>query len=598
MKNNKKIVLGSVVALALSVGVVAPNLTKADNNPSSQTVPGVTLNSNTTSVSNENDKNDINKAPAAKDTKLNEVSSLAAKDTKLNEVSPLAAKDTKLNENSPLALKENGQAQPDAKAKKAEKLKTAKTNAKETIKNLDLSGVQKSNFNGKVEAANSVKEVKNIEAEAKELVNYIFEAKMSLPELKEGQDINKIMDAFNKAVDKAQVDKVKKSVVDPEGFKEDQELEDLKAQIKEEIEKLDLSQVQKDHFKSLVDKAEDKKSVNKVKKDAEELLDAIVDAKMNKLSPTDDPEFIQKAMEALDKALTKEDVNKAVEKTNKEVKDEKEESLKALKTQIKEEIEKLDLSQVQKDHFKSLVDKAEDEKSVNQVKKDAQELLDAIIDAKFNKLAPTDDEAIMKKTLEMLDNALTKSDVKNIINKINKEVKAAKDLKDAKERAIKELKEAGITGKIYFDQINKAKTIEGVETLKNEILEAHKKGSGKENPGKEDPKVKPEDPKDPKVKPENPKNPEKPEEKVQSSKGKALVNEKPEYDMSKLPKDKKTTKPEAKKPGKKVEDKKKAQPAKAVVKKVNNVNTGVAGLTGVVATLATSALALFKSKRK
>ena len=33
MKNNKKIVLGSVVALALSVGVVAPSLTKADQVP-------------------------------------------------------------------------------------------------------------------------------------------------------------------------------------------------------------------------------------------------------------------------------------------------------------------------------------------------------------------------------------------------------------------------------------------------------------------------------------------------------------------------------------------------------------------------------------
>ena len=33
MKNNKKLVLGSVVALALSVGVVAPSLTKADQAP-------------------------------------------------------------------------------------------------------------------------------------------------------------------------------------------------------------------------------------------------------------------------------------------------------------------------------------------------------------------------------------------------------------------------------------------------------------------------------------------------------------------------------------------------------------------------------------
>ena len=30
MKNNKKLVMGSVIALALSVGVIAPNLTKAE----------------------------------------------------------------------------------------------------------------------------------------------------------------------------------------------------------------------------------------------------------------------------------------------------------------------------------------------------------------------------------------------------------------------------------------------------------------------------------------------------------------------------------------------------------------------------------------
>ncbi|QQN55667.1 DUF5633 domain-containing protein [Anaerococcus obesiensis] len=88
----------------------------------------------------------------------------------------------------------------------------------------------------------------------------------------------------------------------------------------------------------------------------------------------------------------------------------------------------------------------------------------------------------MKKALELLDNALTKADVEDIVNKINKEVKAAKDLKDAKEKAIKELKAAGITGQIYFDQINKAKTVEGVESLKNEILKAHKASQEEDGP--------------------------------------------------------------------------------------------------------------------
>ncbi|WP_306807255.1 albumin-binding GA domain-containing protein, partial [Anaerococcus sp. HMSC075B03] len=45
-----------------------------------------------------------------------------------------------------------------------------------------------------------------------------------------------------------------------------------------------------------------------------------------------------------------------------------------------------------------------------------------------------------------------------------------------------ELKAAGITGQIYFDQINKAKTIEGVEALKNEILKAHKASQEEDGP--------------------------------------------------------------------------------------------------------------------
>lgn len=482
MKNNKKIVLGSVVALELSVGVLAPNLTKADNNPSSQTVSGATLNSNTPSVSNESD---INKAPAAKDTKLNKV--------------------------SPLNLKANGQAQPDAQTKKAEELQKAKENAKENINGTDLSKFQKANFIQKVDNATTIEEAKQYGTQAKELASYIFEVKFSLPELKEGQDINEIINSFNKALNKADVDKVKKSVVDSEGFKEDQELENLKAQTKEEIDKLDLSQVQKDHFKSLVDKAEDKKSVNQVKTNSNELLDAIVDAKMNKLSPTDDQEFIQKAMEALDKALTKEDVNKAVEKTNKEVKDskdEKEESLKALKTQIKEEIEKLDLSQFQKDHFKSLVDKAEDEKSVNQVKTDAKELLDAIIDAKYNKLSPTDNEEIKNKALEMLDKALTKDDVEKVIEQLNAEVKNSENKEEPKNPEEQEgyatIEEAEAAAKkaLKNDPINNSyevdKGLNGRYYFR--LFYKHKEDK--------DTEVKPEEPKNPEVKKPETKKPE------------------------------------------------------------------------------------------
>lgn len=50
-----------------------------------------------------------------------------------------------------------------------------------------------------------------------------------------------------------------------------------------------------------------------------------------------------------------------------------------------------------------------------------------------------------------------------------------KALKEAKEKAIEELKENGITSPVYIDQINKAKTVEGVNALKDEIIKAHKK---------------------------------------------------------------------------------------------------------------------------
>ena len=58
-----------------------------------------------------------------------------------------------------------------------------------------------------------------------------------------------------------------------------------------------------------------------------------------------------------------------------------------------------------------------------------------------------------------------------------KEIKEKKEkaLKEAKEKAVEELKNNGITSEKYIDQINKAKTVEGVNALKDEIIKAHKK---------------------------------------------------------------------------------------------------------------------------
>ncbi|WP_306483954.1 albumin-binding GA domain-containing protein [Anaerococcus sp.] len=82
-------------------------------------------------------------------------------------------------------------------------------------------------------------------------------------------------------------------------------------------------------------------------------------------------------------------------------------------------------------------------------------------------------------------NDASKEQDRNLANKGKQEEKPEENkLAEAKEKAIEELKKAGITGQIYFDQINKAKTLEGVESLKNEILKANKDKD--EKPGKED----------------------------------------------------------------------------------------------------------------
>ena len=62
-----------------------------------------------------------------------------------------------------------------------------------------------------------------------------------------------------------------------------------------------------------------------------------------------------------------------------------------------------------------------------------------------------------------------------------------KALKEAKEKAVEELKNNGITSPVYIDQINKAKTVEGVNALKDEIIKAHKKSE------EEKPEEKPEE---------------------------------------------------------------------------------------------------------
>lgn len=69
------------------------------------------------------------------------------------------------------------------------------------------------------------------------------------------------------------------------------------------------------------------------------------------------------------------------------------------------------------------------------------------------------------------------------------EVVATEDLDTVKEDAKKELKENGVESNFFLKEVDKAKTKEGVESLKGELLESHK-NSKKENKKEEDKKDK------------------------------------------------------------------------------------------------------------
>ena len=698
MKNNKKLVMGSVIALALSVGVIAPNLTKAEEaalETSKLEIKNEADNQIKKDVQAELKKDDIKEATENKADNENIGKILEKKEDKKEEIKP--ANIAKVKKLAPVTLNDN--------KKEAEELQKSKESAKANINAADLSDFQKAHFTQKVDNATTKEEAKQYQIEAQELASYILEVKLSLPELKEGQDINEILNSFNKALDKAQVDKVKKSVVDPEGFKEDQELENLKTQTKEEIDKLDLSQVQKDKFKSLVDEAKDKNAVNKVKEDAQELLDAIIDAKFNKLAPTDDEAIMKKASEMLDNAMTKADVEDIINKINKEVK-----AAKDLKDAKEKAIKELKAAGITSDFYFNLINKAKTIEGVEALKNEILKAHKASQEEDGPKV--TIDEWLLNNAkkdaieelkaagitgqiyFDQINKAKTIEGVESLKNAILKAHKASQEedgpkvtidewlLNNAKKDAIEELKAAGITGQIYFDQINKAKTIEGVESLKNAILKAHKEKEDPEKPGET---------------PEETKNGFDTEREARIAAEKALENDpinksytitqgadgKYYYQLSPVekgleigyetreeaeaaakealendpinnayevnqgadgryyfrlfykeeeqkpgekdpvePGEKDPAKPGAKDPAKpgekdpaepgvkdpakpgaknpaKTEDKKKTQPSKVVNNKANNnVQTGVAGLTGVVATLAASAVALFKSKRK
>lgn len=191
-------------------------------------------------------------------------------------------------------------------------------------------------------------------------------------------------------------------------------------------------------------------------------------------------------------------------------------------------------------------------------------------------------ETIKKEFINEVESAKDVKAVKEVEDKLAKAVYASK-LEDKKAAAIAELKKAGITSDFFLDQIRKAKTIEGVEALKNELLKAHIDG---QTPEDDDEEIE-----------ENNKNGFLTEENAIKAAKEALkkdpknntytiykgANGRYYYYLS-------YEKDAFEDVDSKNQDKKK--------KKHNNVKTGVAGLTGVVGTLTAAAVALFSTKKR
>lgn len=80
-------------------------------------------------------------------------------------------------------------------------------------------------------------------------------------------------------------------------------------------------------------------------------------------------------------------------------------------------------------------------------------------------------EGIVPLTITFEDDSQIKLVANYKVNKVKTEEDVKdKELEEAKEKAIKELQEAGITSDFFLNRIRSAKTIEGVESLKAELL--------------------------------------------------------------------------------------------------------------------------------
>ena len=345
---------------------------------------------------------------------------------------------------------------------------------KEEINKLDLYANQKENFNELVEESKAIEEVNKIVEDAKELLDYIVDAKMSdeareltdeqwenldnvlseaLTKEEAEEKVNKYFNKIKQPVDPKEDDK--KDSDEPEKNEPDkeaaekaaaEELAKAKEAAKEAINKLDLSQVQKDNFKKQVDEAKTKEEIEEVKKAAQDLYDYLLEIKVGsddkRLQELTEEEKYELSTK-LDEALTKEEAEKAVDElfAAKEAKEAEEKAKEAAekaeaeeiakaKEAAKEEINKLDLYANQKENFNELVEESKAIEEVNKIVEDAKELLDYIVDAKMSDEARELTDEQWENLDNVLSEALTKEEAEEKVNKYFNKIKQPVDPKE------------------------------------------------------------------------------------------------------------------------------------------------------------------------
>lgn len=168
----------------------------------------------------------------------------------------------------------------------------------------------------------------------------------------------------------------------------------------------------------------------------------------------------------------------------------KEDSLDKLKEKAIKDLAKAGITD------KAIVDKINAAKTVDELKKVITDVVNEH-DAKLLKekeLNEAKSKAIeelklagieSEQNFDKIINAKTKEDVENLKNEILKTYEQSvnpqeRALRAAKAKALMELENAGIKSKFLLDRIRNAKTPEGVESLKNELLKAHEASKSEE----------------------------------------------------------------------------------------------------------------------